>query len=180
MPGKPVFTAAEKDSASVDAPGYGVIERIGLTMTKMRVMTGRRVIVRRALANVSPDLELSAVDVLEIIRRIGPDQEATIGVISDGLRIDPSRGSRIVADMVANGILERRASQSDGRRSIVVITELGRRIMAEIHSVKHAVVSDIIRDWNDADIEVFAELYERFVDQLAERLAPGCNLTGRD
>src|SRR6218665_2561537 len=97
------------------------------TMARMRMMIGRRMISRLALANVTPGLELSHVDVLDAIRRI--EGEATVGLIAEHMRIDPSRGSRLVAEMVASGVLRRLASQEDGRRSVIELTELGQRLL---------------------------------------------------
>lgn len=137
------------------------IESIGCTMSRMRVLIGRRIISRAALANVTPGLELSHVDVLDAIRRI--DGEATVGAIAEHMRIDPSRGSRLVAEMVASGVLRRLASQADGRRSVIGLTALGERLLGEMRSIKDGVIRQAVADWPEADIEAFARLYDRFV-----------------
>lgn len=156
-----------------------MLDRIGQTMARLRIMIGRRVVVRKALANVAPQIELSAIDVIDVIRRMDPGQEATIGAISEALRIDPSRGSRIVADMVAQGVVQRQASQEDGRRSIVVMTAFGQRIIEEIHTVKQQTIAEITSDWSEEDVANFARLYDRFVEEFAARLSPCGNTPGR-
>jgi DNA-binding MarR family transcriptional regulator len=137
--------------------------RIGRVMTRMRLMTGRRMIGRLAIQNVAPGLELSHLDVLDAVRRAETAGEATVGAIADILRIDPSRASRIVAEMVSRGVLRRKASQADARRIVVVLTALGQRLVSEIHAQKLSVVEGIVADWPADDIEAFARLFDRFV-----------------
>ena len=79
------------------------------------------------------------------------------------MRIDPSRASRIVADMVARGVLRREASQTDARRIIVVMTDLGQTLVAEVQAVKRSVIESILADWPEEDVATFAVLFDRFV-----------------
>lgn len=144
------------------------IRRIGQVMTRMRLMTGRRVIGRLAIQNVAPGLELSHLDVLEAVRRAEEEGEVTVGAVAERLRIDPSRASRIVAEMVTRGVLRRKASQADARRIVVVMTALGQRLISEIHAQKLSVVQSITADWSPEDVETFARLFDRFVGSFED------------
>ncbi|AYG61593.1 MarR family winged helix-turn-helix transcriptional regulator [Rhizobium jaguaris] len=137
--------------------------RIGQVMTRMRVMTGRRMIGRLAIQNVAPGLELSHLDVIDTVRRAEGSGEVTVGTIAEILRIDPSRASRIVAEMVTRGVLRRKASQADARRIIVVLTALGQRLLAEIQAQKFALIESIVADWSAEDVEAFSRLFDRFI-----------------
>ncbi|WP_028746474.1 MarR family winged helix-turn-helix transcriptional regulator [Rhizobium mesoamericanum] len=139
------------------------ILRIGQSMTRMRLMTGRRLIGRLAIQSVAPGLELSHLDVLDTVRRAQEVGDVTVGTIAEMMRIDPSRASRIVAEMVGRNILRRKASQADARRIIVVMTPLGQRLLSEIRAQKLAFVSEVVKDWNPEEIEAFAELFEKFI-----------------
>ncbi|MCM2476541.1 winged helix-turn-helix transcriptional regulator [Rhizobium sp. CG5] len=139
------------------------IELIGDTLTRMRVMIGRRIIGRLAIRNVAPDLDLSHLDVVDAVRHVSLNGEATVGAIAEAMRIDPSRGSRVVADMVDRGVLARAVSQADARRAVVVLTPLGISILEEIHAVKRTVVETIVSDWPAGDIAEFGRLFDRFV-----------------
>lgn len=139
------------------------ILRIGQVMTRMRLMTGRRMIGRLAIQNVAPGLELSHLDVLDAIRRAEVSGEVTVGAVADILRIDPSRASRIVAEMVTRGVLRRKASQADARRIVVVLTALGQRLLMEIQAQKRTLIDDIIADWSKDDVETFARLFDQFI-----------------
>nr|WP_272213573.1 MarR family transcriptional regulator [Marinicella sp. W31]MDC2879532.1 MarR family transcriptional regulator [Marinicella sp. W31] len=99
------------------------IERISGAMTRNRLMTRRRILGRLAIARVAPALEITHLDVLDVVSRVESPGKATIGAVAEGMRIDPSRASRIVAELVTQDVLERRVCQSDARRSILVITK---------------------------------------------------------
>ena len=139
------------------------VPRIGRSMTRMRLMTGRRLIGRLAIQSAAPGLELSHLDVLDAVRRAQPAGEVTVGMIAEMLRIDPSRASRVVADMVGRNVLRREASQADARRIVVVITPAGQDLLAEIVAQKLAIISEIVSDWPEEDVDRFAALFERFI-----------------
>lgn len=153
---------------TIDEPHAAVpqeenILRIGQVMTRMRLMTGRRMIGRLAIQNVAPGLELSHLDVLDAVRRAEAAGEVTVGAVADILRIDPSRASRIVAEMVTRGVLRRKASQADARRIVVVLTALGQRLLSEIQAQKRSLIGDIVADWSEDDIETFSRLFDQFI-----------------
>lgn len=151
-----------------DAHGDDVLA-IGQTMTRMRLMIGRRVIGRMAIAKLAPGLELSHIDVLDVVKRSG--QDVTVGAVAEAMRIDPSRGSRVVAEMVGRGLLHRQVSQQDGRRSVIGITTLGESILNEMRDAKLSVIRDVVGDWSEEDLSSFARLYERFIDRMEQRLS---------
>ncbi|SMC96513.1 MarR family transcriptional regulator [Rhizobium sp. RU36D] len=142
---------------------------IARSMTRMRLLIGRRFIGRLAIRKMGAGLELSHIDVIGIIRRLSQKQEVTIGAIAEQMHIDPSRGSRVVADLVRRGVLQRQASQEDARRTIVTLTPDGYRLLAQMEEVKMEAVASILADWPEQDMADFARLYERFVASFEER-----------
>lgn len=141
---------------------------ISRSMGRWRTMIGRRVLARLAISNVAPSLEITHLDVLDSIRRAEPEGEVTVGIIAGMMRIDPSRASRIVGEMVARGALRREASQADARRIIVVMTDLGQQLMAEIQAVKRNVIDSVLADWPEEDVASFALLFDRFVTSFEQ------------
>ena len=129
----------------------------------MRMMTGRRLIGRLAIQSVAPDLELSHLDVLDAVRRAQENGEVTVGAIAEMLRIDPSRASRVVSDMVGRNVLRREASQADARRIVVVMTPIGEKLLAEIQAQKLSFVSEVVREWPQEEIDRFSVLFEKFI-----------------
>lgn len=160
----PAMTSPPPSASERPVPDDTTVD-IGQTLTRMRFLIGRRIVGRIAIANVAPGLELTDLDVLDVSRRIAQaGGEVTVGAIADAMRIDPSRGSRLVADLVARGILRRDASQEDGRRSLIAPTELGEQLLNETRSVKHGLIERMTDDWSDRDRQDFARLFARFVD----------------
>ena len=141
---------------------------ISRSMGRWRTMIGRRVLARLAISNVAPSLEITHLDVLDSIRRAEPDGEVTVGTIAEMMRIDPSRASRIVGEMVTRGALRREASQADARRIIVVMTDTGQQLMAEIQSVKRSVIDSVLADWPEDDVATFSHLFDRFVTSFEQ------------
>ncbi|MBB2749514.1 UNVERIFIED_ORG: DNA-binding MarR family transcriptional regulator [Rhizobium aethiopicum] len=139
------------------------VSLIGRSMARMRLMTGRRLIGRLAIQSAAPGLELSHLDVLDAVRRAQPAGEVTVGLIAEMLRIDPSRASRVVAEMVTRNVLRREASQADARRIVVVMTATGEALLAEIRAQKIAIISEIVSDWPEEDVDRFATLFDRFI-----------------
>jgi DNA-binding MarR family transcriptional regulator len=142
------------------------IARISEVMGRMRLMIGRRVISRTLVDSLAPNLEISHLDALRAMRRI--EGEVTVGAIAEVMRLDPSRGSRLVAELVTQGLLRRDASQADGRRSIVVRTELGDRLMEEIDATKQQLLASMLDGWADEELGTFAVLFDKFVSKFEE------------
>lgn len=141
--------------------------RISDTMTRVRLMMGRRIISRIAIARVNPELELSQLDTLDVVRRIRCESgEVTVGAIAEAMHLDASRGSRLVADLVSRGILRRVACQEDGRRSLIEITQAGEAILAEIRAVKQSAIDRVLQDWTPEERSQFSHLFERFIEQF--------------
>ncbi len=143
------------------APSPEDVARVSESIGRMRLLIGRRIIGRTAIANIAPGLDISHLDVLDAMRRI--EGEVTVGAIAETMRIDPSRGSRLVADLVSRGILKRDASQADGRRSLVVRTEFGDSLLAEIRAVKRSLLAGVLEGWEADDLNRFSTLFEKFI-----------------
>ena len=165
--------AMTSETSPPSPPGAGLaadtIARIGSAMARMRLMIGRRFIGNLVISRVGGSMELSHLDVVGTVRRLQASQEATVGAIAEELRVDPSRSSRIVADLVRQGLLKRDVSQEDARRTIVVITPVGQELLKKADEVKRETIREILADWPAEDVERFAELYDRFISGFDRR-----------
>ena len=92
--------------------------------------------------------------------------EATVGLLAEELNVDPSRASRIVADLVDRGYLERAASQQDGRRSILTLTQAAVKLFEAFRMRKWQKTMSVFKDWPEADILSFARLFARYSDDM--------------
>lgn len=164
MTSKPV-----QDEIAPDEVLEADIRQIGQAMGRMRLMIGRRIIGRVALSRAAPGLDLSHLDVIEAVRRIAAEGEVTIGAVADMMRVDPSRSSRLIAELVQGGFLVRSVSQADARRAVVELTDKARHYFREVEGVKREFIHSIVADWSAEDISNFARLYLQFVDAFEAR-----------
>ena len=156
------------------------ITRISGIMARMRLLIGRRYIGRLAISRAGAGLELSHLDILSLVRRLSRTQEVTVGALAEQMRLDHSRVSRVVADLVKRGVLRREASQEDARRTLVVLTDEGVAWLDRLNEVKHEVIGQILSDWSHEDLDRFADLYERFVEMFEQHAAANDGGAGDD
>ena len=116
---------------------------------------------------IGAGLELTQFHALTAVTRIQggflrPAQEVTVGLLAEEMALDPSRASRISADLVERGLLQRAVSQEDGRRAVLQLTEAGRALMEAFLAAKWARTLRLFADWSEADIVAFARLFGRY------------------
>jgi DNA-binding MarR family transcriptional regulator len=99
-------------------------------------------------------------------------QEVTVGLLAEEMNLDPSRASRIAADLVERGLVARTVSQEDGRRSVLVTTEAAKALMDAFLRAKWQRTMKLFGAWSEADILTFAELFGRYVDGMREQYPP--------
>lgn len=157
---------------TADCERDDALDQITTALGRLRTMMGRRFISRLALSRLSEGhgLELSHFDVIKIIGTARPDQDMTVGAIAEQLRIDPSRASRVVADLVRGGSLRREASQEDARRTIVKLTDAGWSLSQHFKAVHREVVGRTLEDWSVEEMRQFEGLFNRFIHGLESGL----------
>lgn len=143
------------------------VAAIDAVMHKIRRSILRRDFGRQVLAAIDPELETAHLDVISAIAHNPawtdqPREEVTVGLIAERLAIDPSRASRVVADVVDRGYALRFASQSDARRICLELTEKGGRFVEAVRLNKWNLFSRALGQWNERDLITFAALLERF------------------
>src|SRR4051794_2090049 len=100
------------------------------------------------------------------------DGEVTVGVVGERLSVDPSAASRMVSDCIGAGYLIRTASQVDGRRIVLQLTEEGRRRRAASGRHQGSASGRTPGDWREGERRESARLLIKYVDTLAD-LQPG-------
>ncbi|MDF0599813.1 winged helix DNA-binding protein [Psychromarinibacter sp. C21-152] len=115
------------------------------------------------------EIDLAQLDVLIAIwgpsNEFGPDKEAEtmVATVAARLRIDPSRASRLVSELIGKGLARRAVSQEDARRTIVELTERGHAIVAAVRRFKFLVMGEFLSGWTEEERRTFVPLLERFV-----------------
>lgn len=159
--------------ASLDA----ALHRIETTMANIRRRIARRDYVQAVLRALPHGVDLNQIEVLGVIGRshyleaVGQAEEVTVGMIAERLAIDPSRASRLVAEVVEAGLARRVASQADARRICLELTDAGRDFADRFAATKRQVLRDTLAPWSEAEVIAFATLFERFDSRTRDVLA---------
>jgi len=144
------------------------VASIDAVMHKVRRSIQRRDFGRQVMAQLDPTLEVTHLDTISAIAHNpvwsaeGPAQEVTVGLIAERLAIDPSRASRVVADVVERGYARRVASQLDARRICLELTPKGQRFVEAVRQNKLQIFARALGRWNERELVVFAALLDRF------------------
>lgn len=107
------------------------------------------------------------VDAIDIERSSGG--QATVGSVAARLGVDASTASRLVAQAVRLGSVQRVASQQDGRRIHLGLTERGDQLLATSRRFQQAVFEQLTQQWSQHDKHELA----RLMIKLADATHPG-------
>ena len=135
-----------------------VLDAVGTAFGRLRRRT-------HLVPGVEPPLgrkDLSRNLVINIVDE--SDGETTVGTVAQQLGIDASAASRMVADLIAHGHLERFASQQDGRRTVLRLTASG-EVMRDRYRRQHRQAFEYItRDWPTHERVQLARLLTKYVE----------------
>lgn len=140
-----------------DGDGDALLESVGAAFSRLRRRT--------SLLEVDPPVtrkDRSRELVINIVD--DADGETTVGGIAEQLAVDPSVASKMVTDCINGGFLERRASQQDGRRTVVVLTRKGIQLRDQFRSQHRQAFVQITQDWPEHKRLQFARLLIDYVD----------------
>jgi DNA-binding MarR family transcriptional regulator len=101
-----------------------------------------------------------------------PGEEVTVGLVAERLGIDPSRASRLVSAAIESGHVRRVASQRDGRRIGIELTDVGREALDQAQRFRQAMFGRAMQDWTERERTEFVRLLSRFTDSFLD--ATGC------
>lgn len=90
----------------------------------------------------------------------------TVGLVAEMMQVDPSRASRIVADIVSRGYVERGVAQDDARKSVLLVTPKGYGFLGEFMRSKWTLMMQAFEGWTEDEIETFSTLFQRYVRSI--------------
>ena len=99
-----------------------------------------------------------------LLVHLAKDGACRAGALAEAVHSDPSTVSRQVAHLVRLGLVERVADPVDGRATLLVATEEGRRVFDENRRLRNRRIAALMADWPDDDRRAFARLLTRFTD----------------
>jgi DNA-binding MarR family transcriptional regulator len=130
------------------------------------------------MREIGTELELAQFQALTAVLRIQSgmarqdSREATIGHVAAEMNVDPSRASRLVADLIAQGYLSREVSQEDARRSVLEPLPKAQKLLADFRDMKWQKMMQVFQGWTEAEILDFSRLFLRFREGM-RRVYPG-------
>jgi DNA-binding MarR family transcriptional regulator len=131
--------------------------------SQLRVSVMR--LARRLRNERNPDnpLSVGAISVLGVLLRHG---ESTVGQLASQERVQPPSMTRTVNFLVEEGYAVRRPSETDGRSSLVEISERGRQMLLADRRRRDAWLAQQLKDLTPEERDLL-----RDVAELIERLA---------
>ncbi|UYQ71031.1 MarR family winged helix-turn-helix transcriptional regulator [Pelagibacterium flavum] len=158
-----LLTKSGKDAGLADA-----LIRIDNVVQNWRRQMHKRELGHRATRALGLDMDMAQIDVLFAIAHpmfapdTNADDETMVSTVAERLHIDPSRASRLVAEMVNSGYARRAVSQRDARRTILELTPAGEAVIDAVRGYKWLLLGEFFSGWSPEDVATFVPLLERY------------------
>lgn len=87
--------------------------------------------------------------------------------LAEIVHADPSTTSRQVAELVAEGLVERQDDPGDRRACLIATTPAGRAAVSALRAQRARLFADALSDWAPEEISTFTTDLRRFREALA-------------
>ncbi|GLQ55569.1 MarR family winged helix-turn-helix transcriptional regulator [Devosia nitrariae] len=154
---------AGADDQTIDA-----VKRVDALLQNWRRRVVKRELSHVAIRDLGLKLDLAQLDVLTAIEapvhEFGETggEETMVSTVAARIGIDPSRASRLIAELVDDEYAERVASQADSRRTLIALTDKGREVTGAVRAYRFLLMGDFFAGWSAEDLSRFLPLLERF------------------
>lgn len=139
---------------------YPKLDEFDSVLTYIRTTTRQPGYRQRILSAGGSPVSLGTLRVLRAVKR-AKRAPLAVGEIAESLAIDPSSASRLVDRCVDNGLLARRISAQDRRRSELTLTTDGRLLLAKVNSRRRRISSEATSGWTREDLDRLTYLLKR-------------------
>ncbi|MET7691704.1 MarR family winged helix-turn-helix transcriptional regulator [Streptomyces sp. NPDC005483] len=135
-------------SSTPTGSGKALLDQVGPALSRLRRRTsgGRGDLTRNLVLNVVADAS----------------GEMTVGGIAAEMGVTQPVASRTVAACIADGLLQRAASQADGRRTVLELTQAGENERHRFASEQRETFEHITAAWEPAERMQFARFLIRY------------------
>ncbi|KAF2413833.1 hypothetical protein B1729_07810 [Microbacterium sp. B35-04] len=133
-----------------------LLENVGTAFSRLR---------RRA-SSVPLDMQVARTDVrrdLLLAMVEEADGVLSVNALAAALGMERTSVSRLAASCVSEGLVERVASQTDGRSITLRLTSQGREVLADARHQQRRAFEYITRQWDDDERLEFARLLHKYV-----------------
>ena len=127
------------------------------------------------MAALGARLQLSP-GVIKTLMRLGKQDGVSMGDMARGIGVDPSYITALVDDLDARGLARREPAPYDRRVKIIVLTEAGRAVAADIDQVL-SVPPTAFSGLSPAELRQLRDLLDKVVKaQEADRAVPAADV----
>jgi DNA-binding MarR family transcriptional regulator len=105
-----------------------------------------------------------------LLVHLAKDGPRRAGALAEAVHLDPSTVSRQVAHLVRLGLVERVADPADGRATLLVATDEGRRVFDENRRLRNRRIAGLMAEWSSDDRQAFVRLLTRFTEAFESHL----------
>jgi len=103
-----------------------------------------------------------------ILLALGADDGQSMTALAGALGVQPPTITKMVGRLAANGYVERRASETDGRQANVFLTSRGRKILAEIDAAVATVEAVALDGIDGKDAKKLLRMLRRVAKNLGQ------------
>ncbi|WP_059008155.1 MarR family winged helix-turn-helix transcriptional regulator [Streptomyces specialis] len=129
-------------------PERSVLDEVGPAISRLRRRTtsGPGGLTRNLVLNIVGD----------------HDGEITVGALAAEMNVSQPVASRAAAAAIDDGLIRRAASQQDGRRTVLELTDAGEAERRRFAAAQRRVFEEITASWDPAERTRFARLLVRY------------------
>ena len=103
---------------------------------------------------------------MRALRAIWSTDDMTSQYIASTLKRDKAQVTRLVNELVEQGLVEREPNPEDMRSKLLRLTEAGNHIFRQIEEVQREVYSEMVNGIDESDLQTFFKVS----DQLSENI----------
>ena len=142
-----------------------VIDRIQASL-KLVAQSGNQVRVHEELLRVA-GVRIDRAG-LALLYKLGrhDDLPCRVTSLAGMLGVDTPTVTRKVQQLEREGYVVREPDPEDRRASLISLTESGQDALARVLSAHRERLARLFKDWDEADVQNFATLLERFAESL--------------
>ncbi|MDE3031965.1 MAG: MarR family transcriptional regulator [Acidobacteriota bacterium] len=142
-----------------------VIDRIQASL-KLVAQSGNQVRVHEELLRVA-GVRIDRAG-LALLYKLGrhDDLPCRVTSLAGMLGVDTPTVTRKVQQLEREGYVVREPDPEDRRASLISLTESGQNALARVLSAHRERLARLFKDWDEADVQNFATLLERFAESL--------------
>ncbi|SDN33899.1 MarR family winged helix-turn-helix transcriptional regulator [Allokutzneria albata] len=155
------MTSSATDTAAPTEADLAIADELGMALVRLNRV--QACIAGHASRNGG--IDKSSFVLLATLVGQGPTRSSAL---AEAVHSDPSTISRQVAQLVKDGLVERRADPVDGRATLLAATDAGLELLRVHRRRRNEAIAGMVADWSAADRRLFAELLGRFASDYEE------------